>query len=122
MRANRQLLLGLMGLAGCWTSAQHGDLIDQRLTALESDSKDQRQALFVVPLLVNPIFLYGLLPFMCGMPLMFLSLAVAVRQVDKPTRGRGIGLAVLALERQPGGHAQMQGAVAGYLAAQPPKP
>jgi TolA-binding protein len=35
----------LIGLAGCWTSASHGDLIDQRLSALEADSKDQRQAL-----------------------------------------------------------------------------
>jgi hypothetical protein len=60
--------------------------------------KDERQALFVIPLLVNPIFLYGLLPFMCGMPLMFLSLAVTVRHVEKPTlRGRGIALGVLAV-------------------------
>lgn len=59
--------------------------------------KDERQALFVIPLLVNPIFLYGLLPFMCGMPLMFLSLAVTVRHVEKPTRRRGIALAVLAV-------------------------
>jgi hypothetical protein len=59
--------------------------------------KDERQALFVVPLLVNPMFLTGLLPFMCGMPLMFLSLAVTVRYVEKPTRGRGIALGVLAV-------------------------
>jgi hypothetical protein len=59
--------------------------------------KDERQALFVIPLLVNPIFLYGLLPFMCGMPLMFLSLAVTVRHIEKPTRGRGIALGVLAV-------------------------
>lgn len=59
--------------------------------------KDERQALFVVPLLVNPMFLTGLLPFMCGMPLMFLSLAVTVRYVEKPTRGRGIALGALAV-------------------------
>jgi MFS family permease len=59
--------------------------------------KDERQALFVIPLLVNPMFLIGLMPFMCGMPLMFLSLAVSVRHIEKPTRGRGIALAVLAV-------------------------
>ncbi len=63
---------------------------------LEALGKDQRLCLFVIPLLVNPIFMYGLLPFMCGMPLMFLGLAVTVRYVEKPTRGRGIGLGVLA--------------------------
>ena len=59
--------------------------------------KDQRQALFVVPLLVNPMFLTGLLPFMCGMPLMFLALAVTVRHVEKPTRGRGVALGFIAV-------------------------
>jgi hypothetical protein len=34
---------------------------------------------------------------MCGMPLMFLSLAVTVRHIGKPTRRRGIALGVLAV-------------------------
>jgi TolA-binding protein len=39
------LLWGSLALAGCWTSAHHGDLIDQRLTALEADDHDRRQQL-----------------------------------------------------------------------------
>ncbi len=39
-------LLALPLLAGgCWVSAQHGDVIDQRLSALEADTKDQHDAL-----------------------------------------------------------------------------
>jgi len=63
---------------------------------IEAIGKDGRLSLFVLPLLVNPMFLYGLLPFMCGMPLMFLALAVAVRQRERPTRRRGVALAVIA--------------------------
>lgn len=59
--------------------------------------KDERQCLFVLPLLVNTMFLYGLLPFMCGMPLMFLALALTVKHVAKPTRRGGIALAFVAV-------------------------
>jgi TolA-binding protein len=44
MKATRRLsLCGLLALAGCWTSAQHGELIDQRLATLEADDQDQRK-------------------------------------------------------------------------------
>ena len=58
--------------------------------------KDERLALLVVPLLVNVMFMLGLLPFMCGMPLLFLALAIAVRHIERPTRRLGIALAVTA--------------------------
>ncbi len=35
----------LLSLSGCWVSSQHGDIIDQRLQALEADSQDQRKAI-----------------------------------------------------------------------------
>jgi len=59
--------------------------------------KDERQALFVVPLLVNPMFMIGLLPFMCGIPLMLLALAVTVRHIERPTWGRAGALAFIAV-------------------------
>jgi hypothetical protein len=59
--------------------------------------KSERLCLFVIPLLVNVMFIYGLLPFMCGIPLMFLSLAVAIRHIERPTRARGFALAALAV-------------------------
>jgi hypothetical protein len=64
---------------------------------LRAVGKDERLCLFVVPLLVNVMFLYGLMPFMSGIPLMFLSLAVAVPYIERPTRARGVVLAVLAV-------------------------
>jgi hypothetical protein len=64
---------------------------------LAAIGKDERLCLFVLPLLVNPIFLYGLLPFMCGMPLMFLALALAVRHIERPSRRRGAALALVAV-------------------------
>jgi hypothetical protein len=64
---------------------------------LAAIGKDERLCLFVVPLLVNVMFLYGLLPFMCGIPLMFLTLAVAMKYLERPSRGRGALFAVLAV-------------------------
>jgi hypothetical protein len=59
--------------------------------------KDERLCLFVVPLLVNLMFLYGLLPFVCGIALMFAALALAVTYVEKPSLTRGASLAVMTL-------------------------
>lgn len=57
--------------------------------------KDERLCLLVVPLLVNQMFMFGLLPFVVGIPLMFLALAVALPYLDRPTWRRGIVLAAL---------------------------
>ena len=59
--------------------------------------KDERLALFSVPLVVNVMFLYGLMPFVFGIPVMFLTMAAAVRWFEKPTENRGIWLGVLAV-------------------------
>jgi hypothetical protein len=57
--------------------------------------KDERLCLLSIPLLVNVMFMFGLLPFMFGVPIMFWGLATCVRYFDKPTRRRGILLAAL---------------------------
>lgn len=59
--------------------------------------KDPRLCLFVVPMLVNVMFVMGLLPNMLGYPLMFWALSAAVRFFDDPTRQRGVWLSVLSL-------------------------
>ena len=59
--------------------------------------KDERQCFFVVPLLVNVMFMYGLLPFLVGIPLMMWGLATAVRHFERPTVRTGVLLTVLAL-------------------------
>lgn len=45
LRSPHWTLVALLGASACWTSASQGQLMDQRLTALEADSKDQRQAI-----------------------------------------------------------------------------
>src|SRR5579864_7705500 len=64
---------------------------------LRALGKDERACLLVVPLLVNALFMYGLFPFLVGIPLMFWALATAVRHFQKPTFERGLLLTVLAL-------------------------
>ena len=59
--------------------------------------KDERLAIFVIPLLVNVMFIFGLLPFVFGIPLMFWGLATAARYFEAPSRGRGVLLGALAL-------------------------
>jgi hypothetical protein len=54
--------------------------------------KDERLCLFVVPLLVNVMFVMGLLPYMIGVPLMLWALALAARYLDAPTRTRALWL------------------------------
>jgi hypothetical protein len=62
---------------------------------LRALGRDDRLALFVVPLSVNVMWCFGLLPFVFGFPLMLLALAAAVRHFEKPTRRTAAVLAVL---------------------------
>jgi hypothetical protein len=62
---------------------------------LQAVGKDERLCLFVIPLLVNVMFLYGLLPFVCALPLMFAGLALSVRYFERPSRGRGLALGIV---------------------------
>lgn len=64
---------------------------------LRALGKDERLSLFSVPLVVNAMFMMGLLPFVVGIPLMLLTMATAVRWFEKPTRDRGIWLGVLSV-------------------------
>jgi len=57
--------------------------------------KDERLALFAVPLVVNALFLLGLLPFLLGLPLMLGGMAVVVGYVERPALPRGLLLAAL---------------------------
>jgi hypothetical protein len=64
---------------------------------LRALGRDERLCLLVVPLLVNVMFVYGLFPFLLGIPVMLLALATAVRHFERPTLRRGVLLAALAL-------------------------
>jgi hypothetical protein len=62
---------------------------------LRALGRDERLSLFVVPLGVNVMFCFGLLPFVAGFPLMLVTLAVAVRHFEKPRLRGGVLLGVL---------------------------
>ena len=64
---------------------------------LRALGKDERLCFFVVPLLVNMMFMYGLLPFLLGIPIMFYGLATAVRYFEQPTLKRGALLSFVCL-------------------------
>jgi hypothetical protein len=89
--------LGVANASVAMTCLYLGGTVLALRALLEALGKDSRLCLLVVPLLVNVMFIYGLLPFMTGIPLMFLGLAMAVRFVEQPSRWRGAGVGVLAL-------------------------
>jgi hypothetical protein len=90
-------VLGVVNASVALTCLYLGGTVLALRSLLEAIRKDERLSLFVVPLLVNVMFLYGLMPFVCGIPLLFAALAVAVRYIERPTRARGAWLAVLAV-------------------------
>jgi hypothetical protein len=64
---------------------------------LRALGRDERLALFAVPLSVNVMFCFGLLPFVFGFPLMLAALAAAVRHFAHPTLKSGTWLGALAV-------------------------
>jgi hypothetical protein len=59
--------------------------------------RDERHALFALPLTWNAHLILGFLNFVAAIPLMLAGLALACRYRLAPTRGRGLGLAALLL-------------------------
>jgi hypothetical protein len=59
--------------------------------------KDERLTLFVVPLLVNVMFVMGLLPFMIAVPFMLWALALSVRYFEDRTRDRALMLGAVSI-------------------------
>lgn len=57
--------------------------------------RDERVALFVPPLLVNVMFLFGLLPFLVAIPVMLWAIAASIRYFAQPTVARGVLVAVV---------------------------
>jgi hypothetical protein len=64
---------------------------------LRALGRDERLCLLVVPLLVNEMFVYGLFPFLLGIPVMLWALATSVRHFERPSLRSGALLAGLAL-------------------------
>ena len=88
--------VGVRGAMVLLVSAYLGGTVLGLRELLKALGKDERLALFAVPLLVNMLFMYGLFQFLIGIPIMFLGLALAVKWFEAPTQKLGIGLGVTA--------------------------
>jgi hypothetical protein len=62
---------------------------------LKALGKDERLALFAMPLLVNVMFLMGFLPFLLGIPICLLTFVAAIRHIEEPTRPTAVALGCL---------------------------
>jgi hypothetical protein len=90
-------VLGVFNASVALTCLYLGGTVLALRSLLASVGKPEALALLVVPLLVNVMFLYGLMPYVCGIPLCFYALSVSVRFLERPTRSRGVMLGVLSL-------------------------
>jgi len=90
-------LLGVVGANVVLVCGYLGGTVLAMRELLLAFDKDERLCLFTIPLVYNVMFMYGLLPFLLGIPIMLWALALAVRYVQHPTRDRGILLGALAL-------------------------
>ena len=95
--AGLALFIGVVAANVLLVSTYLGGTVLALRALLRSLGRDERLCLLVLPLLVNMMFLYGLFPFLLGIPIMFWALAIAVRHFEHPTRMTTITLAVLAL-------------------------
>lgn len=64
---------------------------------LTSLGRDGRISLLCIPILSNVLLMYGLLPFLIGIPLMFWGMALAVRHCITPKWSTGIALGIVCL-------------------------
>lgn len=84
--ANR-LLLAAAGLAQPFAAR----------SLLRALGRDERLAIFAVPLFWNRALVIGFLPFVASFPVLLYALSLAVRELDEPQPARRRGLAVLAV-------------------------
>jgi hypothetical protein len=78
-------------------SAYLGGTVLALRSLLRALGRDERLCLLVLPLLVNTMFLYGLLPFLLAIPMMLWALAVAIHHFEKGGLASGALLCVLML-------------------------
>jgi len=91
------VFVGVVGANVVLMSAYLGGTVLALRSLLGALGRDERLCLLVVPLLVNVMFIYGLLPFVLGVPIMLWGLATAARHFERPARSTGALLCVLAL-------------------------
>ncbi len=91
------LLVGVVAANVVLMSACFGGTVLALRSLLAALERDERLCLLAVPLLFNVMALYGLLPFLLGIPMLLWGLSTAVRHFECPTMPKGALLCVLAL-------------------------
>jgi hypothetical protein len=90
-------VVGVTGANVALMSVYLGGTVLAMRELLQALGKDPRLCLLTIPLLPNVLFMYGLFPFLVGIPLMFWGLALAVRHFESPTRATGAALGLVAI-------------------------
>ncbi len=90
-------VVGVAKSGAVLVSAYLGGTVLALRALLAALGKDERACLLIIPLLVNVLFMFGLFPFLIGVPLFFAALACAIRHSATPTRARGVLLAATSL-------------------------
>jgi hypothetical protein len=88
---------GVKGANTILVAAYLGGTVLALRSLLLAVGKDPRLSLLCLPLLVNRLFMLGLLPFLLGVPVLFYALAAGVRFVQDTSFRRGVLVATLAL-------------------------
>jgi hypothetical protein len=91
------LFVGVVAANVVLVSAYLGGTVLALRSLLRALGRDERLCLLSVPLLVNVMFVYGLLPFVLGIPILLWGLGTAVRHFERPTLLMGGALCLLAL-------------------------
>jgi hypothetical protein len=91
------IFTGVVGANVLLVSGYLGGTVLALRDLLRAMGKDERLCLFVLPLLVNVMFMYGLLPFVVAIPMMLWGFATAIRHFERPVVSSGALLCVLAL-------------------------
>lgn len=97
MGAALAFVIGVVAANVVLISAYLGGTVLAVRALLRALGRDERLCLLVLPLLVNEMFVYGLFPFLLGIPIMFWGLATAIDYFERPTVRRGALLSGLAL-------------------------
>src|ERR1035438_8479393 len=79
-------VVGLIGANVVLVSMYLGGTVLALRELLRALGKDAPPFLLVVPVLINILFVYGLLQFLFGIPVMLWALATAIRHFERPTR------------------------------------
>lgn len=91
------MFVGLTGANVLLVSGYLGGTVLALRSMLRALGRDERLCLFVIPLLVNTMFILGLLPFLIGIPLLMWAIAVAIRTFERPDIGHSVLLGILVL-------------------------